>query len=811
MFSSKDLFFTPAAGGYTVSKSLRFRSGSTTYLNRTQGSPTNQIKWTWSAWVKLGTLGVDRTLFGAANAGSAPYASIFVTSGDNLRMNASLNGSTSDVDLITTSVYRDPSAWYHIVFIYDSAQGTSTNRCSLYVNGVQVTSFSTSTYPGSSVTTAINTNTYAAAFGRRQNGATWYFDGYLAEVNFVDGSALTPSSFGAYDTNGVWQPITPSVSSYGTNGFYLKFTDVGATSGSNTGYGKDFSTNTNYWTTNNFGTTSTATTYDSMLDSPTNAAGDIGNYCVLNPLDNYNNTVSDGNLTAILLGWPGGSNPNGNIAGSIAVTSGKYYWEVTVTAATSNGVGIGVARGADGITGYTSSGVYYLATGNSQTDGGTATAYGATYGVNDVIGVALDATGGTVTFYKQTGGTGSFTAYSALTLPSSSSGWKPKLGNTAGSGNSWTIVFNAGQRPLNNTIPSGYSPLTTQNLSTPTITNGAQYMAATTYTGNGTSITVSNSANNTIGTTFQPDFVWVKKRSAAGNNALFDVIRGVTKYLISDSTLAEGTDVQTLTSFNSTGFTYGNEASGNVNGATFVGWQWKANGTGVSNTSGSITSTVSANTSAGFSVVTYTGNGTIGATIGHGLGVKPSLIIAKTRSNADNWPVYHTSLGATKYIYLNTTGAEQTSSTTWNNTEPTSSVFTVYNDTRINASSYTYVAYCFAPVAGYSAFGSYTGNGSTDGPFVYTGFRPRWLLFKQSSAAGEYWHVMDTSRSPYNAVALDLYPNLSNAEATYTTPPFDFVSNGFKIRDSNTGWNTNGATYIYACFAENPFKISRAR
>ena len=308
--------------------------------------------------------------------------------------------------------------------------------------------------------------------------------------------------------------------------------------------------------------------------------------------------------------------------------------------------------------------------------------------------------------------------------------------------------------------------------------------------------------------------VWVKSRSAATDHKLTDVVRGVTKALVSDSTAAETTDTNGLTAFNSNGFTVGTDTVYNNSGATYVGWQWKANGTAVTNTAGSITSTVSANQTAGFSVVTYTGNGSSGATVGHGLGVAPAFIIIKDRTAArtgDQWPTYHVSIGATGgLVYLNSSGAGIATSVVWNNTSPSSSVFTLGNWGGINYSGDAFVAYCFAAIPGYSAFGSYTGNGSADGPFVYCGFRPRFILWKCSSSPSD-WMILDTSRNTYNETNSGLFPDISGAESTASAFAFDIVSNGFKVRTSNSTINGSGATPIYACFAENPFKYSLAR
>jgi hypothetical protein len=289
---------------------------------------------------------------------------------------------------------------------------------------------------------------------------------------------------------------------------------------------------------------------------------------------------------------------------------------------------------------------------------------------------------------------------------------------------------------------------------------------------------------------------------------LFDAVRGVTKKLTSNSTNAEATE-SGLTAFNSDGFTLGSDVGLNQSTSTYVAWNWKANGSGSTNTAGSITSTVSANTTSGFSVVTYTGNSTSGATVGHGLGVTPTMYIVKKRNlTTSDWPVYHASIGATGAIRLNLTSATDVTAAYWNNTAPTSSVFSIGNASDTNQNSANYVAYCFAPIAGYSAFGSYTGNGSADGPFVYTGFRPAYLLVKHTNGVN-YWFVFDSARDTSNAVDLLLDPNDSRAEISGALF-FDFLSNGFKSRATDGGQNSSGGTYIYMAFASNPFKYSLA-
>ena len=342
------------------------------------------------------------------------------------------------------------------------------------------------------------------------------------------------------------------------------------------------------------------------------------------------------------------------------------------------------------------------------------------------------------------------------------------------------------------------------------IPDGRTVMNATLYTGNGSTQTVNNSAG------FYPDFNWIKARSNVGSHVLVNSVAGGTKQLFSNLTDAEQTNTNITNGISSSGIALGSNASGtgstNQSAYTYVLWQWLAGGgTAVSNAAGSITSSVSANTTAGFSVVTYTGNEVAGATVGHGLGATPSMIIVKRRDGtAVDWAVYHASIGATKYLTLNTTAAEGTSSGYWNNTAPTSSVFSLYNSGSTNANPRLFVAYCFAPVAGYSAFGKYTGNGSTDGPFVYLGFRPRFCLIKRTDSTGN-WFIWDSSRNTFNTVNNQLYPDSSSQEQVQDG--IDFLSNGFKIRFSSTfaDRNANGGTYIYACFAENPFKFANAR
>ena len=334
-----------------------------------------------------------------------------------------------------------------------------------------------------------------------------------------------------------------------------------------------------------------------------------------------------------------------------------------------------------------------------------------------------------------------------------------------------------------------------------TIDNPFKFFNTKLTTGTGSSQAVT-------GVGFQPDWIWGKRRDSTGHNSLFDSVRGITKGLESNQTNVEFTSTDYYSSFDSDGFTIAAGASGAGNGSsqTAVQWCWLAGGSASSNGDGSITSSVSANTTAGFSIVSYTGTGA-NATVGHGLGVKPDMIINKTRdSTAQMWSVYHSSRGATKHLGLDRTNAEDTGSAYYQDTEPTSSVFSVGSEAATNYSSAALIAYCFAEVKGYSKFGQYTGNGNADGSFVYTGFKPAWVMIKQSSASGEGWHIFDNKREGYNVDNDPLLANTNGAEGT--SDMIDLLSNGFKLRTTSEAVNESSATYIYMAFAENPFVTS---
>ncbi len=582
--------------------------------------------------------------------------------------------------------------------------------------------------------------------------------------------------------NWKWRKYTGT---YGTNGFYLPFTDNSAlTTSSNVGLGKDFSGNGNYWTTNNISITA-GTTYDSMTDVPTLTNATTANYCVMNPLaKNTSLTIQQGNLYCT------SASTNVGASATIGVSSGKWYWEITHLGTGGGQPMFGIVKtGWDYVYVGNFAGGYAYDGAGLKSNTGSFTAYGATYTANDVLAAALDLDAGTLTFYKN--GVSQGVAFTGL-----SGEFFPALSVQNG-----TFAANFGQRPFSYTPPTGFVALNTFNLPEPSIKAGNKQMDATTYTGNGTAgrvITMSNM--NNVG------LAWLKLRSGADDHRLANTVTGGNRHLKSNATDVEATGTNVIQAFSGNTFTIGSDSSINGNGSTYVGWVWANDGTsGSTNTAGSISAQVSANTTAGFSVVTYTGTGA-NATVGHGLGVAPSMIIVKNRTTetSEVWLVRHSSLvGNDKYIILNRTDPEGSLTSAWNNTAPTSSVFSIGTLADVNRSTNTYVAYCWSQIAGYSAFGSYTGNGSADGPFVYTGFRPRFVMIKRSSSA-ESWVIEDTARDPYNLTVNKLYANSSSAEdAGNTYGTMDILSNGFKLRASHPIQNASGGTYIYMAFCEN--------
>jgi hypothetical protein len=785
------------AADFEVERSLRFNDDDTAYLSRTPSSAGNRKTYTISAWVKIGNLGTTRPIFNRYTGNSdAGFLGLYVNSDDFIYFTG-----WSTVYLKSNRLYRDSSAWSHIVLAVDTTQSTSTDRIKLYFNG-ELQSTATYNAPSQDADLVIN----EAVEHRIGNYHNVYFDGYMAEVNFIDGSQLTPSYFGETDVlTGQWNP-KKYTGSYGTNGFYLNFSDNSGTTA--TTLGKDSSGNGNNFTPNNF-SVSAGTGNDSLEDTPTN------NFPTLNPLYNpVNTTFGEGNLL-----MRGGD----NFAAStfLLPKSGKWYVEFSKY---GNGAlqSISVTRANTAMTNYAgylglADNVEYVSNGElgNRSRGSTSDATAWTSDADIVVAAAVDMDNGAVYFARAntwqnsgdpTSGS-SKTGAIATDLLTDNNGDHVIAVHGYNGNNSYGMYANFGQQPLTYTPPTGYKVLSSANLPDPTILLPNKYFDTFLYTATGNAMSFS-------GLNFQPDWIWQKSRNSTGSSNVhytMDAVRGGDKGLVINSNNAEfsGADI----TFTSNGYDMGASTGGQGNGAsnTYVSWNWNAGGSTVTNNDGSISSQVRANTTAGFSIVGYTGTGSA-ATIGHGLGVAPKWLVVKLRSGSQDWFVNNgmilNDLG--KYYKLNSSGSSNVSDTNvFPNTAPTSTVFSVGTDSAVNASGSTYVAYVFSEVEGYSKFVAYTGNGSTDGTFVYTGFAPAFMIQRKETDTN--WHMMDSTRDPLNPNTLGIDPNLSSAEADDSNLAIDFLSNGFKLRTSHSTANGSGTKYILLAFAESPFKNSRAR
>jgi len=926
---SPNPFFIAGKKAYEVQRSLRFNSGDSTSLTRTPSSTTNRRTYTFSFWFKLGNTGVNY-LFEVGDSdvnNNRLYIRIDSDSAISI-------GERDVYRFITTQRIRDFSAWYHLVFAVDTTLSTADNRMRLYLNGEEITSFSTRNNFSQNQDTGVNRN-HITNWGRSDIDSH-YAGVYFAEINFIDGFQYDPSYFGQTDAiTGQWNP-KKYIGSYGTNGYYLNFSDNSGTTA--TTLGKDSSGNGNNFTPNNFGTG------DAVKDSPTN------NFCTLNSInDSKAGTVSEGNLR-----YTGGSG-NGTIASTFGIspsdTKGYYFEGRIISGNEANRLffGIGLAstnwinvdaRGA----GNGDSWVLRNGDGAFLNNQSHANDNGAT-SVGQILQIAVKGSKiwvGTNNTWHASGdpAAGSNEKFSNITDT-----WTPVLDLMTSN----VFQFNFGQdSSFSNTVtaqgntdangngdfyyspPTGFFALCSKNLPDPTILDPTKHFNTLLYSGNG-------SDNRDItGLNFAPDWVWLKRRDGSMSNNLGDTVRGTDKILFSDQTAAENTETDRIKAYNSDGFRLGTDSAVNFNGYTYVAWNWDAgetdsatytvkvvsdsgnkyrfnnfgtsavtldlaeggtytfdqsdssmsshpmqlsttaNGThgggsaystgvtyeldgstvtasafisgfssassrkliitvaasaptlyyycyyhsgmggqantnstlGSSNFAGSIQSTVKANTTAGFSIVTWTGNGSSGATIGHGLGVTPNFAIAKNRSSSANWPAVNFDLQTGGQLNTNQTFSNGNYNAYYAG-QPSSSVLTLGSHGTTNTNGDNYVAYVFSEVSSYSKFGSYVGNGNSDGVFVFTGFRPAFVLFKYSSGSAQ-WNVRDIARDTDNPTEKYLVPSTNGAEGT-SSHKIDFLSNGFKHRGTGAAFNSNGGTYIYLAFAESPFKNARAR
>ena len=762
------------ASGYEIEQSIRFNNDDSPTMSRSFGTPTDQNKFTYAFWMKS-TSQANGCNLSVNVSGGVTWASMNFNGG-NMSYYDYTSGS-ANIDIRTTFTsnvgkFQDYSAWYHAMFVYDSDQGTDTNRVKFYINGVRFpvaslvgTSGGSVVWPSSGFNSKINTSGNTHVISDNVNGT---LDGYIAEIYFIDGQALAPTSFGEFNTSGVFVPIAYS-GTFGDNGFFIDGRDSSDLGDDESGNGNDFST-------------SGLAANDQMSDSPTN------NYCVLNALQQDATGLSNGNLQFTT----SSTSTHKMASATIAQTSGKWYCEVTCNATLGSNARIGIIpedndnyTGSDGHVGDDANSFAYVDNGKKESNN-SQSSYGASYANGDVIAMALNLDDNEITFYKDgsSQGTISITANTEYRFAASQY-------------NAGGMAFNFGQAAFAATPPTGFKALNTDNLATPTITDPSKHFQTTLYTGNGSTQSINQSGNST----FQPDLVWIKNRDATDSHIWTDAVRGATKIISSDSTAAESTDADTLTAFESDGFALGDDDKVNTNTEKYVAWQWLANNTtGSTNDDGSVDSTVAVNTTAGFSIVKWVHTTSANYTVGHGLGATPKMVIVKTLDQGTNWGVYNSNITVGNRLILNTTAAQGTGywgANTWNST-----VFSIGSVRDANSSNA--IGYVFAEVEGFSKFGSYTGNGNANGPFVYTGFTPSMILLKRIDAVND-WTIKDTTRNTFNSVSHALIPDATNTEYTATWVYVDMLSNGFKVRSTDNSQNTNGGTYIYMAFAEHPF------
>lgn len=804
-FGSQQWMYSSGFYPHEIGNSARLDSNA--YYTRTPSSAGNRKTWTWSAWLKISSFNGYHTpfAFGDNSTGGTDVGAFFRLTTDKLEFSEA-HGGVNSFSLITNQLFRDPSAWYHFVFSVDTTQSTSSNRIKIYVNGSQITSFSTETYPSQNFDTSANQSGLPQRIGMLDGDAgvfNQFYDGYITEVNFIDGSALDPSYFGETKAD-TWIP-KKYTGSYGSNGYYLDF----ATRATDP---IDASGNGNNWSSVNVAST------DWMLDSPTN------NFATLNPLIERwavtTNTYTEGNLKVA---------SSGTSALQFAtMQADKIYFEMLCTA--NNVYPHICVQEEDLQSEYGSYAMFYSALGQSRI--GSVDTTIATYGVGDIVALAYDHYGGEGRIYKngtlirtQTGQ--NFDSYMETYLAggvlAAGDGAIFNFGQDSSFAGNKTAQGNTDSNGIGDfyyTPPSGFLAICSANLPdpvaaiNPAVNNTPQdHFNPVLYTGTG------SSSHAITGVGFQPDLVWIKSRSNAASHGLHDVNRidgTAEEILYSDSSAASNTGGAYISSFDSDGFTANNNSSGNGSGTTYVSWNWKAGGTGVNNTTGGIASTVSANSDIGVSFIKWQGDSNTSGTVGTGLSSSAPLdmVIIKRRDSTSNWHVGHrfSGQGANFAYHCNLDDAAALSGNApyMMGTQSSTNGDRLYITGDGNINTAYYIAYCFQSVEGFSKFAQYEGNGSADGPFIYCGFKPAYLMVKSTSVNN--WVVHDTTRSPYNVSLNALFPNITNAEYTSANAyDIDLLSNGFKLRSSNTDVNHDGRDFIFMAFAEMPFKYANAR
>ena len=724
--------FVPFTDNGTIANSVIFNDADNAYLSRTNDAGDRDT-FTISVWVKRCALGSVQYILDTYDGSSTNDGMIRFNTDNTMSIRL---GSPSSLLYITNRTFEDTSKFYHIMLSVNTGESTAADRAKLYVDGDRITSFSTQTTSGS-VNTQFNYSSATFRIGSTTSGS-YDFDGYLAEFNQVDGTALTPDTFGLTDTStGRWIPKALTGITYGTNGFRLQF-------GSSSALGDDTSGNENDFSVSNL------VAGDQTTDSPTQ------NHATWNPHPNTGGTLSEGNLKLVTAS----SGYSVKLA-TLKPKSGKYYAEFTI-GAENGGLLIGVQELAtapssssttfpqgDGSFAWRGSNGYVF-------NGGSSSVAGSTYTTGDVLALALDLDNQVLKFYKNN------SLDNTIGLTGKDVGIAVgDFGNTQYG----TVTANFGQKSFTYTPPTGFVALQQDNL--------------------------PETAKGITG------FTWIKDRDNSMNHNSYDSSNGEFNRLVPNATSAILNTQGGVSKFLKGGIAVGDTANVNNSGASMVAWNWVANGgTTASNSNGSITSTVQANTTAGFSIVQWTGDGGQ-STVGHGLSNTPTIVIQKNLDSTSDWWFYTTAIdGSYDYLKLNSSVAKSNFSAT----APTSTVFTSHG-----WGTTSMIGYCFHEISGYSKFSSYTGNGNADGPFVYTGFRPAWIMIKNAGATAS-WFMLDAARNTFNPVENWLVADDPQAEVvTSGDRKIDFLSNGFKIRATTTDFNGSSANMLYMAFAEHPF------
>ena len=750
----------------TISYSCRFNDDDSAYTAWAGiGTPTDVRKFTFNTWVKRCNLSSRMSMI-SQYVDATNFSLLEFQATDKIRFYAV--ESATDYSREWTPLFRDVASWYNIHLIVDFAQADADDRVQLWVNGVRIADYASASGIFPQNYDQIMNSTSGTMYVGFEDDANDFLDGYLSKTHFIDGQALTPSSFGKFKSN-IWIPNSYS-GTYGDNGFYLDYSDSSDFGSDQSGNGNDF-------------TDGGLAANDQVLDSPTN------NYPTLNLLDTDTTGLTANFFNGNLVISTRGTGEQLTRATMAFPSSGKWYYEVLVPSDEDNWFA-GVLAAGDKIKtgthlGFEPNSCSYLSTGNIYINNAIVQGGLGAIDAGDVLGVAVNTDAGEISFYKNNSLQGT-----AETLPilASDDYWVMAISSQTNDAVN-DIGVNFGQLGFTHTPPTGFKALCSANLPEPTVLDSDKGFDVVLYEGTGAEKVITDLE-------FQPNLVWIKNRDAADQHVLTDSVRGVTKELNSDSTAIETTVVQGLKSFGSSGFTLGTDDRYNTNAESYVAWCFR---TGAKY---------------GFDIQTYEGTGAAKAE-NHDLGGVPELIITKSLGSVRSWAVYHHHAlnktdPETDRGLLDVNNAFVDEATYWNDTPPTNTQFTVGTDNQVNENTFDFVAYLWRSIPQFSKVFSYTGNGSADGPFVYCGFKPKYILIKDADAA-QSWIILDTKRNTYNIVDNYLRADTAGVEDAVGENETDILSNGFKLRAIDAPVNTNAHTYVGIAYAEQPGKYSNAR